>query len=50
MGQRVGFQNFGTQNGAQTFKFDTSDLTNGVYLFNLTVGDKKVTRKVSVNH
>jgi len=50
MGQRVGFQNFGTQNGVQTFKFETSDLTSGVYLFNLTVGDKKVTRKVSVSH
>jgi hypothetical protein len=50
MGQRVGFQNFGTQNGAQTFKFDTADLTSGVYLFNLTVGNKKVTRKVSVSH
>jgi thiol-disulfide isomerase/thioredoxin len=50
MGQRVGFQSFGTQYGTQTFKYDTSDLTSGVYLFNLTVGNKKVTRKVSVSH
>jgi len=50
MGQRVGAQDFGTQNGVQTLKYDTSDLTNGVYLFNLTVGNTKVTRKVSINH
>jgi len=51
MGQRVDFQNYGTHSsGAQTFKFDSSNLINGIYLFNLVVGDKKVTRKVSVNH
>ena len=34
--------------GTQTLNFDGSKLPNGIYFVNLTIGEKLITKKVSI--
>lgn len=48
-GQIVKTENFNTQNGRNTYTFDVSDLSNGVYYYTVTSGDLKFLNKIVIN-
>lgn len=49
LGEKVSSKNFQARRGKNTISFDASSLKAGIYLYSITAGDKKVTRRMVVN-
>jgi len=51
LGQRVDMVNLGQINaGNQTLKYDSSNLADGIHMYSLTIGGKKVSKLVTIAH
>ncbi|MFZ4542534.1 MAG: T9SS type A sorting domain-containing protein [Saprospiraceae bacterium] len=49
-GKRINMQDYGIQEGSQQLSFDTADLPDGMYLMQIQIGNKMLTRKLMVAH
>jgi hypothetical protein len=50
MGQQVLSRTISGKQGKNTYSLETSDLKNGVYLYTIQSGEKRLTKKLIVQH
>jgi hypothetical protein len=50
LGEQVIVKSTSGKQGKNTYTINTEELKNGIYLYSITVGDKKLTKKLMVQH
>jgi hypothetical protein len=50
VGEKVLSKNFLGKRGTNTYKIDTSDLQQGIYLYSIQCGNKKLTKRMIIQH
>jgi hypothetical protein len=50
VGDKVLTRNFLGKRGVNTFKIDTSDIQQGIYLYSIECGNKKLTKRMIIQH